>query len=545
MSSVAVRLDLHSQRSTDLFKRSNTSAHAATLITSEFEYKINITLGGQPFTVQLDSGSADLWVVGTVSNANLTGYNATDSYLDGTVTTGPVKTAVLELAGFTVPDQAFMEVSPSANQLEGSGLIGIGPYNTSTILDALGGQLKGAPPLDRIFGQNISTSNYFTVFSNRLNDTEETTPGTFTIEEVISGYDNIFEQPKIGVTSYPPEKDGSSWQGLLDVNGIIGPNGKPLNVSSSISGNPDKRRLVAVFDTGTTNTYVLPSVAKQIYSVIDGAMFMLSPVPQWLVPCEAEVNVTFKFGGQSYPMHPLDLSRELDSDLDLCAGIFQPSLELAPEYDLLLGDAFLKSVYMLINAGDFVDGSPEGPNITASAAPYVQLLAITDPAKAHLEFVAARLNGSDTTGNQTFNPVPDAFIFGFEEPPVSTDPPASTYPDTPHTNQQAPDPPASTYPDTPHTNQQAPGSAALLSGAAASAAHQQDCFFERHKTAIIVVGAVGGVLLLLLLAAGIFAAVKWRQAARSEGARPARVYRPLDDPAPAGEGEKVAGYSDL
>lgn len=28
--------------------------------------------------------------------------------------------------------------------------------------------------------------------------------------------------------------------------------------------------------------------------------------PTWVLPCEQEVNITFKFGGKAYPIHPLD-----------------------------------------------------------------------------------------------------------------------------------------------------------------------------------------------------------------------------------------------
>ena len=55
----------------------------------------------------------------------------------------------------------------------------------------------------------------------------------------------------------------------------------------------------------------------------------------------------------------------------------------------------MRNVYSLFNFGDFVDGSPSN-----AAAPYVQLLPLTDPKRAHLDFVNARLDGVDTTGDQ-------------------------------------------------------------------------------------------------------------------------------------------------
>lgn len=59
--------------------------------------------------------------------------------------------------------------------------------------------------------------------------------------------------------------------------------------------------------------------------------------------------------------------------------------------------AVVRNVYLLINYGDFVDGT------TTKAPPYAQLLSLTDAAAAHSDFVQARLGGVDTTGMQVFN----------------------------------------------------------------------------------------------------------------------------------------------
>jgi len=50
-----------------------------------------------------------------------------------------------------------------------------------------------------------------------------------------------------------------------------------------------------------------------IYSGVKGAK--LTYVPSfhgdiWIVDCDAEINVTFRIGGQSYPIDPLDVSRK-------------------------------------------------------------------------------------------------------------------------------------------------------------------------------------------------------------------------------------------
>jgi len=52
-------------------------------------------------------------------------------------------------------------------------------------------------------------------------------------------------------------------------------------------------------------------------------------------------------------------------------------------------------MYVLLNYGDFIDGSTSN-----TADPYVQFVSTTDPAAAHADFVATRLEGNDTSGSQ-------------------------------------------------------------------------------------------------------------------------------------------------
>ena len=65
---------------------------------------------------------------------------------------------------------------------------------------------------------------------------------------------------------------------------------------------------------GTFNRHVV----NAIYSDAKGARLVNETSlggDVWIVDCDAEINVTFKIGGQSYPIHPLDVTREfVDSD---------------------------------------------------------------------------------------------------------------------------------------------------------------------------------------------------------------------------------------
>ena len=52
------------------------------------------------------------------------------------------------------------------------------------------------------------------------------------------------------------------------------------------------------------------SAVDAIYSRFRGAELKnIDSVGQlWILPCTQEVNVTFKFAGQRYPINPLDLT---------------------------------------------------------------------------------------------------------------------------------------------------------------------------------------------------------------------------------------------
>ncbi|KAI0051051.1 acid protease [Auriscalpium vulgare] len=460
------------------------------------KYYANITLGGSPFSVQIDTGSSDLWVAGTVPGANNTGFSSGVQYAIGAVQ-GPVQTAPLEFAGYTVSDQAFLDapwpsvlITPSDDNPAGEGLIGLGPNVGSNVYDAMKKQPAGDAVLDRIFRQNTSTPNFITALLSRSDDPAEQFPGDVTVGEIVPGYENITSQAKVNVSTVPTKVAADQhWQVLLDPNGIIGPNGQSINFSTGVATTSNKKQLTAIFDTGFTLPQVPKSVSDAIYSGFEGAKYQNLSLtgPIWTLPCDIEVNITFKIGGQSYPVHPLDANLDLQvTDADgkkTCIGAFQPiSTATDPDFDLILGMAFLRNAYLLVNFGDFVDGS------TSRANPYVQLLSITnDTAAAHTDFVNVRLNGVDKTGDQR-----------------------TTAGQTPDSNNNDDD---------------------------------DKSWFSRHKTAVIIAGAVGGGLVLLGIAAAIISSMRKRNRASSSGfisAGPS--YRPLHEPAPAGEMQQVPGY---
>lgn len=46
-------------------------------------------------------------------------------------------------------------------------------------------------------------------------------------------------------------------------------------------------------------------MSDQIYGRVNGAYYDSSQ-EFWMLPCQQMLNITFNFGGKSYPVHPLD-----------------------------------------------------------------------------------------------------------------------------------------------------------------------------------------------------------------------------------------------
>ncbi|KAI0270005.1 acid protease [Gloeopeniophorella convolvens] len=366
-------------------------------------YAGNITLGGTSFNVILDTGSSDLWVAGNVPGTVNSGKSASISYAIGRAS-GNINYATLGFDGFTVDNQAYILVTDtstfssalSSNNIQG--LMGLGP-NAGSVVESTVGNSTGDSPLFRVFAQNKTTQNFISFQLDRKGDPTDSVTGQITISEVISGFENITSQPKLNIKDAPViDANGQHWAVLSD--GVIGPDGQSIDIESIVPHVSDGK-LVAVFDTGFTLSQVPRKLSDAIYGRVQGANYSVED-GYWTLPCDQELNLTFKFGGQTYPVHPLDVST---SDLGYtdasgntrCVGSFQPittAFSLLGEYDIILGMSFLRNTYTLIDFGNYVDDTSND-----RGDPYVQLLSLTDASSAHSDFVKVRLNGQDTTGS--------------------------------------------------------------------------------------------------------------------------------------------------
>jgi len=257
--------------------------------------------------------------------------------------------------------------------------------------------------LNRIFSQNTTTANYLTLLLDRKSAANQSFTGQLTVSEIVPGYEKITSMPKLEVDKVHRLTDEDQhWQTYTDEYGVIGPDGQPIKIESIVPSAPD-HKLVVVFDSGYTLPQVPRAMADAIYGRVQGAEYN-EQFEAWTVPCQQLINLSFMFGGNEYPIHPLDVSSSDFNVVDatgkpVCLGSFQPitsAFSLLGEYDIILGMGFMRNAYTLFDYGDWVDETAND-----RSDPYIQLYPTTDKAAARNDFIKVRLNGVDTTNSSS------------------------------------------------------------------------------------------------------------------------------------------------
>ncbi|TDL29886.1 acid protease [Rickenella mellea] len=303
---------------------------------------------------------------------------------------GDLALAPVTIAGVTVPSQALLDVSSAANPVlssGGSGIAGLGFTALSTIDYEVNktGASYGRSLLYNAFQADKTTPNFIAFALQRTDDPTDDVTGSFSIGEYEPAYASVANEPKIPTW---PVVDPQRWTILLD-SFIVG--SQTVSVSTNVSGAPTNKAVVLV-DSGTSYTYCTQDAAQAIYGGVSGAHFDDS-LGQWVVPCDAEIDLALQFGGKMYPVHPLDVVPNNPSNPLSCVGSFVPQAVSVSggTFDWLMGDNVLRSVYSVYDFGDFDSAGNVGN-------PYVQLYSlIPDPDAASQDFHAKR-GGAARTG---------------------------------------------------------------------------------------------------------------------------------------------------
>ncbi|KAI0666647.1 aspartic peptidase domain-containing protein [Trametes maxima] len=408
-------------------------------------YTIDITLGGQNFTVILDTGSTDLWVDASgleMHTTNVTDLNVDFSYAIGEVQ-GNIAFADLQIGPYFIPNQVYVNASKASDMPPGvNGIIGMAFDTTSIyvkLLESWGRDtagILGRAPMTNLLAQDPSTPGFFDLRLGRqsINGTEE--DGHLFIGQHLTGATAVTKAPKI------PRVDYNHWTLLMDGMKI---NGRPYTgFSKSVQKSVPEGKVATVLDTGFTYSQLPVPVVDAIYSSIPGAILYNGTVPgidnqatntTWIVPCNASANISFAFGGQDYPVHPRDVIRhwtgfELQksegvsvlANTTICTNRYFAAPPISPDYDMLLGMVFLRNVYASFQYGDY---TPPGVNSTGQL-PYVQILSVIDPDTAWAEFEAFAAHTLATAPPALDPPTLVKFLTAYNANQTQSDPSSSS-----------------------------------------------------------------------------------------------------------------------
>ncbi|KII87031.1 hypothetical protein PLICRDRAFT_663523 [Plicaturopsis crispa FD-325 SS-3] len=312
----------------------------------------DVNVGGQNFSLQLDTGSSDLWLHSPtpVNTTNTTDTLITLTYGLGSAA-GKVDYASLAIGDYTIPEQAFV----NANRVEHQDLSGIFPlgldslsviYSTlSELSDEDAVFTPAQPPLSSLFTQGTQeeNTNFIGLALERSEDQENVSGGILSIGEYDPRFPLIANATPIALAS------ASRWTIPLEGLAI---NGKPAPLASSVR-HAKPGTSIALIDSGTTLAYIPEATVDAIYGAIPGSKHLTHDGNNvWLVPCLASANVTLQFGGDTFAVDPLDLTivttsiQANGSTYTVCVNAFQAQAAGIPgEVDMILGDTFMRNVY--------------------------------------------------------------------------------------------------------------------------------------------------------------------------------------------------------
>ncbi|KAJ7119087.1 aspartic peptidase domain-containing protein [Mycena epipterygia] len=373
-------------------------------------YTVNLTVGGTPVNVMLDTGSTDMWVapIGGISGSvHDTGAFAEIAYGDGSnFVNGSVGLAEVDIAGFTIPEQAFINVTNSVGEESDAaggifGLVGLGfdgpGGSIPSALSSYGynGTDVGKAVLSSIFAQNPDKGQFFAFSLSRVGDVDDSADASL----VISGYDDKYAAVQFApqLPQYPA--NSGRWSVLTEGVSVGG-----VDIDWPSYGKTPSGEEAVLFDTGTTNFLMPAQIRDAIYSAVPGAVLAKnSSIPNtkfsededvWVVPCGTPINFTTKFAGQEFPIHPPDLTDLTvllgpdGKNYTVCTGsITNGGSILGAGLDALYGDSFLRNVYSVFSFGN------------DTSLPFVQLLSQTNATEAAADFsdVRAELLASSPT----------------------------------------------------------------------------------------------------------------------------------------------------
>lgn len=387
-----------------------TSGAAGLDNTQNILYTADVAVGAKTYTLQLDTGSSDLWFAPdkdynqTFAQAKI--YEPLQVNLTyGTGwAAGSVAQIDVEFAGFSIKNQSLLFITALSEwdvEFEKEypiyrGIAGLSFDTLSQVNNEVyqaTNDTWGRSLMSNVLLSDPSTPNHIAFFLDRTGDLNDTDTGLFDIGTYAAGYESIADQPKHEVFS--GHAGGNlHWNILIDGITINGTeqtltSGVVVGSSTGITNAPPAGSISALLDTGTSAAQLPEAVFTALYEGMGGVL--INGTTKYAVPCMAEADLEFKIGNQTAIVHPLDLTDVKVTDgngqnITFCTNAYEPGESGGEDLDIILGDAFLRNVYALYNYGNFVKDL-SGHSVDT---PFIQILPLTDAQKASAEFKEVR-----------------------------------------------------------------------------------------------------------------------------------------------------------
>ncbi|KLO12257.1 acid protease [Schizopora paradoxa] len=296
----------------------------------------------QQLTVDIDTGSADLWVASDCDECSTKQFRTDQSqtinhddedfsvaYGSGEVF-GTIAEDVVSVAGLTSEQQTIGLVEMESSDFQGypnSGILGLAFSTISS---------TGKPTLfENLMKENKLMAPFFSVHLTRgTEDGSELCLGCFDVTKTT------------GQVKWVPVSSKTYW--AVNITRLYS-DGIDISV-------PDD--FVAAIDTGTTLIYVPDPIAQTIYSSIAGAKSIDRFGPGFFsYPCTSSPDIRFTFGGIEFEMNDEDFNiGRLPDSSDCIGGIVSLGSDF-PSNIAIIGDEFLKSWYTVY---DYSNGARVG-----------------------------------------------------------------------------------------------------------------------------------------------------------------------------------------
>ncbi|KAL1741914.1 aspartic peptidase domain-containing protein [Schizophyllum fasciatum] len=304
----------------------------------------DVWLGTPPrlFRMLIDSGSADLWVpsdrcvsaTGESCNHVYLGPGTSSSFVEmasdewtilygSGFVSGRLVRDRISLAGFDMDGMSFgvadMESSDFAmSDVPFDGILGLAGSRAS--------RMDAPTFVDALYSAGLVPQPIVSYKLPRVSDGKGDGEVTF-------GSMDLDKYDPLSVVSLPNTNSDGYWQVAMQ---DVAVNGNALGL----------RNRTGIVDTGTSLLVIPEEDAKTIHALLNGTVV---DEQTWTIPCATNTAISLSLGGRQFAIDPRDLVFPPSDPSGSCISKIVSSGKAHPTM-WLLGDVFLKNVYLTTNA---------------------------------------------------------------------------------------------------------------------------------------------------------------------------------------------------